>query len=267
MMPYASTTTSMVVPYSGAMTGMTAMTMSPVCSANVSTDTACLLNQISALRNDIRSLQGTVRAAALSAQGQQLVSRMNMLIADELMFRQEIAQNPTMPNAHAQALALTAQADALNRDIADYNRQLSLIPADQRPYIASDLNTFTVAYWQPAMTRFAEFRTNFANSSTAYQPAYAANPWLQPWQTTFSSDIGNIAMDQQQYASVNWWSSMQVAGSTEVFPGGTLTTPSGAVIYIPAGAILMPVTTTTGTTTTTTPTTTTTTTGGTGGTY
>lgn len=43
---------------------------------------------------------------------------------------------------------------------------------------------------------------------------------MQSWLTAYQSNLNNIASDQQQFASVNWWGNMQVAGSMETYPQG-----------------------------------------------
>jgi hypothetical protein len=209
--------------------------------SNVSPDTACLMSQVVGLRNDVHALQGSVRAATLEVRGQQLVSRVNSLMASELLFRQQLAQNPNLPNASTLAFALSQQSDSLNNDLADYNRELSLIPVDQRPYLASDMNSFTIAYWNPTMQRFADYHNSFnAAALNAYQPAYASNPWLQGWQSNYQASLGNLAIAPQNYASVSWWSGSAVAGSMECYPNANpnaVMVPSGSVIYIPANSL------------------------------
>lgn len=259
MTPMTSAMTTVVVPYTGTATGicptvgLIPMTGMTAYQTNVSGDALYLSNQIAALRNDVRSLQGTVRAMALTTRGQQLITQVNQLIAEEMVFRQLIAANPNLPGAQATALSLTARAETLTRELADFNRELSMIPADERPLVAQELTTFTTAYWNPTMQRFADYRLNFAGSGTSYQPAFAANPWLQQWHTGFQADLASLGGIPQQYAQVNWWSDMRVAGTVETFPGGTMTLPNGTIVYIPAGTILTPSASTTGTTTGTTP--------------
>lgn len=182
-MAYPNGTTTMVVPGSN----ISAMSMSPSmmasgasCPSNMSSDTTCLMNQIALLRNDVKTLQGPVRAAAITSCGSQLVSRMNQLIASEMIFRQQVAANPNLPGAQTTALELTAQAESLNRDIADFSREPSSIPTDQRPFLAADLNTFTVACWTPAQIRFAEYRTNINQAGTAINSRMRPIPGCNP---------------------------------------------------------------------------------------
>lgn len=203
----------------------------------VSSDTACVLNAISGLRSDIRALNGTVTAAALQVRGQALISRMNQLMNQEIAFRQQLAANPNMPGAQIIANQLTNEANALNQDIAAFNTELSMVPTDQRPFITAQLNTFDVAYWTPALQRFASYRSQFPQSGSVYQTASVSNPWLTTWQSSYQTAINNIATSPQVYASAYWWSSTRVLGSTETFPAGSMMTlPSGAVIYIPASS-------------------------------
>ncbi|HEY3376361.1 MAG TPA: hypothetical protein VGL77_02610 [Armatimonadota bacterium] len=258
VLPSSTVTSTTVVPYgSGPMVStmpgtvmmpMPSTTMSMVPPANMSPDTASIVNQIIALRSDVHALQGQVYAAALELRGQQLVSRVNELMANEMLFRQQIAANPTLPNAQATSLQLSAQADALNRDLASFNRELSLIPADQRPYLAQQLNAFTVAYWDPTMQNFAAYRTQFTTNATAYQPAYASNAWLQPWVANYQTSLDNLAAAPQNYASVSWWSETRVLGTSETYPGTMMSLPQGAVIYIPANTASTMGLTSTGTT-------------------
>lgn len=244
---YASTTS---VPASGS--SSTISTTVATMPTTVSPDTAAVINEIRALRGDIR-------ATALEMQGRMLANRINMLQASEVVFRQTVAANPNNPVDHAIALQLQAQATALNSDIMAYNQELSMIPADQRPFIAQRLNAFDVVYWTPATQSFAQYRLNYQqNVSTAYQPAYANTAWLQDWQTNYSTALNNIGTTQQTFASTRWWTTTAstgnptVLGSTEVYPNGTAIQP-GSAIVLPAGTIIIvpPMPATTGTTGTT----------------
>lgn len=212
-------------------------------TASVSPDTACLINEIAALRSEVRATRAEMRATALESRGLALVSRLNQLQAEEMMFRQQISTNPNTPNAQMMAMTLQSQADALYRDISAFNSELGTIPQDQRPYLAARLNNFQQIYWNPAMQQFATYRSQFPQASTTYQAAYTANPWLQTWQANYSASLNNISNVPQIYASANWWSNMQVLGTTETLPSGgsvvvgpAMNLPTGAVIYIPAGA-------------------------------
>lgn len=243
--PMYGAATGMIPMYS---TGMQASTS----YLNISPDTAFLANQISALRSDVRGVQGQIRASAIEMRGQELTSRVNQLIAEETIFRQQLAANPNLPNAQATANLLAFQADTLNRDLAAYNREIAMVPMELRPYVANDLNTFTVAYWNPTMQRFAEYRAQF--SPTNYQHAFAANPWLQNWTTGYQTSLNNIGTVQQTYAMSSWWGqTSMVAGSMEMYPGGVAYVPVGTVTtgtWTAPGAI---VSTTTVTTTPVTP--------------
>ncbi|HEX2949109.1 MAG TPA: hypothetical protein VHV83_06020 [Armatimonadota bacterium] len=212
-------------------------------TTSMSSETAAcygVANQVSALRGDVRSLQGTIRAASLTIRGQDLVNRMNQLMANETLFRQELSANPNLPGAQAMAIRLTQQAEDLNRDLASFNRELSMIPVEQRPFIANDLNAFSVAYWDPTMQRFSAYTTQFAQMTPTYQTASAANPWLQNWQTSYQSALNAINAAPQTYASNAWWSNTRVLGSVEMYPTTTTTgtgmMPQGTIIYIPAGS-------------------------------
>jgi hypothetical protein len=210
-------------------------------SANMSPDTASLINQINGLRSDIHALQGTMQASAIEQRGQMLVNRMNSLMADEISFRQQIAANPNLPNAQATANNLSQRADALNRDIASFNVELSMVSPDQRPYVAPQLNAFTAAYWNPTVQRFASYSSQFtAQASTAYQPAVASNPWLPSWESSYQNSINTVASAPQTYASANWWSTTQVLGSTEVFPGcgtSSMVLPQGSMLVVPNSSV------------------------------
>jgi len=224
-----SSTPSVVYP-----TGMStsaAMVMSPYCpNAAVSPGTACLLSQMEAVR-------GQILASQLTMQGQMLTSRINALQAQEMAFRQALAANPNMPNAQLMAQQLTAEANALNRDVAAFNTTLSMVPANQRPFVAQQLNTFDVAYWQPTRQQFSTYQASWPQASTGYQPAFAANPWLQPWLNNYQASVGTLGQTQQVFASTRWWTQpTAVAGTIETFPstgGSYMMLPSGAVIFIP----------------------------------
>ncbi|OPZ87772.1 MAG: hypothetical protein BWY76_00308 [bacterium ADurb.Bin429] len=218
------------------------MTTMPGCPANISMETACLINELRATRADIR-------AASLELRGQMLVDRMNQLQAREELFRQQVAMNPSAQYDRTTALQLQAEAMTLSNDIAAFNRELSMIPADQRPYLAQRLNTFTVAYWQPATQQFTVYRSGFQqNSPGAYQPAFASNAWLQTWHTNYNTALGNVTTSQQNLAAANWWSGTaaagvpttgtpQVLGTTEMYPG--MTVQPGSAIVLPAGTVII----------------------------
>lgn len=228
--------------------GMTSMY--PMGTTTVSTDTAVLANQIAALRADVQSLQATVRATNLQMRAQDLASRMNQLMTDEQTFRQQLAANPNLPNAQLTANNLSMRAAAINNDLNSFYRELSLIPVNQRPGIATELSAYTAATWDPTLQRFSQYSTDFTTqAATAYQPAVAANPWLTDWQTSYRASLTGVQTTQTAFAPNNWLSGSRVAGMMETYPGGgTVTLPPGAVIYIPAGTIM----TTSGVTTTTT---------------
>jgi len=198
----------------------------------VSSNTAALINELEAIR-------GQILASQLTLQGQTLTSRMNALMSQEMALRQAIASNPNLPNAQWMALQLNAEANALNRDIAAFTTTLSMVPAAQRPYVAQQVNTFDVAYWQPTMQQFSAYTASLPMAMTSYQPAFAANPWLQPWLTNYHASVMSLSQTPQVFASVRWWTqpTTVVLGSTEVFPsttfGGFFMLPNGAVIYIP----------------------------------
>ena len=210
----------------------------PGCS-NVSSDTACLLNEL-------RAERAAIHVAGLELRGQMLITRIDALMSEETTFRLRLANNPAWPDAQIVATQIGNDATVLNRDITAYNRELSMISPGQRPFIASELNTFDTVYWQPALASLANYNTSFAQSMTAYQPAYACNPWLQGWITTYQASLGTLAQSPQAFASVRWWNAPQVLGSTEVYPttslpaagGNTFVLPSGAVIFIPASGTM-----------------------------
>lgn len=212
--------------------GMSSMYPSGVTSP----DTAAILNEL-------RATRAQILAAQLEVRGQTLVDRMNNLQAQEMSFRQQLAANPNLPNAQIMANNLQAQATSLNNDIAAFNRELALVPSDIRPQLASSLNTFDVAYWTPAFSQFAMYQASWPQTATTYQPLFAANPWLQPWWTSYQSSLNNIAMAPTTYVTARWWATPQfsaVAGSTEVYPGGSIMMlPSGAAIYFPPGTMPM----------------------------
>lgn len=194
----------------------------------------------SAVLSELSAIRGQILATQLTMQGQALTTRMNSLISQETMLRQALAANPNLPNAQLMALQLSAEADALNRDIAAFNTTVSMVPAAQRPFVAQQMNTFDVAYWQPAVQRFSQYQASLPTAATTYQPAYAANPWLQPWFTGYQASVSSVSQTQPVFASVRWWTqpTTVVLGSTEVFPGtstgGYYMMPNGAVIFIPA---------------------------------
>ncbi|MHB9109735.1 MAG: cupin domain-containing protein [Armatimonadota bacterium] len=194
--------------------------------------------------SELQAIRGQILASQLTMQGQMLTSRMNALISQETMLRQALAANPNLPNAQQMALQLSAEAEALNRDIAAFNTQVSMVPAAQRPFVAQQMNTFDVAYWQPTVQRFSQYQASLPAATTTYQPAFAANPWLQPWLTNYQASVSSVAQTQPVFASVRWWTQTGqpgsvVLGTTEVFPGTMggqyYMLPSGAVIFIPAG--------------------------------
>lgn len=234
-------TTNVVTTPSTAYTVPGSMISTATTCGNVSPETACVVNEL-------RAVRGQIFASALQLRGQALVDRLNMLTMQEMTFRQQLASNPNMPGAQAEASSLTAQATALNQDIAAYNRELSMVPTDIRPYVATQINTFDVVYWQPSMQQFATYRTQFQTSGPAtYQPAVVANPWLTQWQTNYQTSLNNIGSTQQTIASVRWWGSPQVLGTTETLPAGStisptgtmMMLPNGAAIYFPPGTVLM----------------------------
>ena len=208
--------------------------------ANVSSDTTCLLNQLMAIQSELRMTRGMLMASGLEMRGQMLINRMDTLIAQETAFRAEMEANPKMGGAHTQATALQARADVLDRDIAAYTRELSLLPSDARPLTAMQLSTFDQVYWGPAMDRLAAYNTNFRETAcTMYQPAFAANPWLSPWVTTYSAALSTMNANRQVYASARWWTTMQVLGSTEVYPNMANVPAGSTVYYVPAGSVVV----------------------------
>lgn len=230
--PSMVTSTPSVI-YPTGVTTSAATVVSPYCpNAAVSPGTACLLSEMEAVRGQILAFQFTM-------QGQELTSRIHALQAEEMAFRQALAANPNLPNAQLMALQLTAEANALNRDIAAFNTTLSMVHASQRPFVAQQLSTFDAAYWQPTIQQFSAYQASLQNVSTSYQPAFAANPWLQPWLADYQASIGTVGQTQQVFASVRWWTQpVAVAGTVETFPstttgGSYMMLPSGAVIYIP----------------------------------
>lgn len=213
-------------------TAVTGNVVSPLCpNTMVSRDTACILNQMA-------MVQGQILASQLTIQGQMLTTRMNALISQEMQFRQALAANPNLPNAQLTALQLSAEAEALNRDIAAFNTTLSMVPAAQRPFVAQQMNTFDVAYWQPTVQRFNTYTAALPQATTIYQPAFAVNPWLQPWITGYQANVMALQQTPQVFASVRWWTTQPttvVLGTAEAFPStsGYYLLPSGAVVYIP----------------------------------
>jgi len=207
--------------------------LSAAASGVTSQDTACLLSEIRALRAE-------VAAQSLNMQGQTLANRLNQLTTSEQVFRQAIIANPNLPNAQLIALQLSAEAQALNRDIANYARALSLVPADLRPYMAASLSQFDVATWQPALQSFSAYQASLPASLAIYQPAFAQNPWLQTWFTNYQTALVPLSQTPLTVASVRWWTNQpMVLGSAQMFPGiqmgAASVLPSGAVIFIPAG--------------------------------
>ena len=202
---------------------------------NVSPDTACILNEL-------RASRASMHLVGLEMRGQMLASRIDRLIADENTFRARLAANPTWPDAQFTSMQISNEATLLNRDITAYNRELSMIPSDQRPYIATELNTFDTLYWGPSLAELSSYQANFAQSITVYQPAYACNPWLQGWVTNYQASLTTLGQAPQTYASARWWSTTQVLGSTEFYPGqqpvagSTMFLPNGSAIFIPAGS-------------------------------
>lgn len=229
--------TGATIPVTGAVatTPGTVMVAGTSCPANVSPETACLLNEISLLRSEVNATRGEVLSASLVQQGQQLVSRMDQLSASEMMFRQQLLANPNLPNAQLQASMLREQAIVLNRDIAAYNQSINAIPVSQRPFVASRLSSFQQAYWTPALQRFSTYQAQL--TTTTYQPAYAANPWLQTWVTDYQASLNSVATSGQQFAQVV--PTMTVAGTMETFPTtGTMSVPAGSTIMMPDGTVM-----------------------------
>ncbi|MHB9131723.1 MAG: hypothetical protein ACYDBB_11625 [Armatimonadota bacterium] len=203
-----TTTTTMGTPVAS-----TLPTVAPVCpTTNVSADTSCLVQELAAVRGELRALRGEMRATALSLQGQMIISQMSQLQLDEMTFRQQLAANPRLPGAQATAMSLENRARLLNSQIMAFNNELAMVPPDQRPYMQAQLNTFNVAYWQPAMQNFTTYRTTF--TASAYQPAVNANPWLPSWSNRYQASLNNVATTNQNFASA-WWVGPQVAGTVE----------------------------------------------------
>lgn len=199
----------------------------PFCAGNMSNDTSCTLSALNAIR-------GEIRASALELRGQMLIGQVDQLMNDEATFRAQLAANPNLPGGQTMSMGLAARANALNRDIAAYTRELNMVSPEMRPYVVTRLNTFDTLYWSPALARLSNYSTTFAQSSTIYQPAFAANPWLQPWWTGYQTSLNTLGQYPQTYASVRWWTGPQVLGSTEIYQGQMMTTvPSGSVVYIP----------------------------------
>jgi len=201
---------------------------------NVSPDTACILNEL-------RANRATLMLAGLEMRGTMLTNRTDRLISDETIFRTRLAANPTWPDAQVTSMQISNEATLLNRDIIAYNRELSMIPADQRPYIASSLNTYDTLYWEPTLAELSNYQTSFAQNVTVYQPAYACNTWLQGWVTNYQTTVVSLGQTPQTFASARWWSTTQVLGSTEFYPGqpaagSTMVLPSGSAIFIPASS-------------------------------
>lgn len=220
-----TTTTTTVTPVASAYP-----VVNPVCpTTNVSADTSCLLQELAAVRGEIRAMRGEMRATALSFQGQMIISQMNQLQADEMTFRQQLAANPRLPGAQATAMSLENRSRLLNNQIIAFNNELASIPPDERPYMQAQLNTFSVAYWQPAMQNFSTYRSTF--TASAYQPAAAANPWLPAWSNRYQASLNNVTTTNQNFASA-WWVSPQVAGTTETTTTTTMgTTGAGTGMY------------------------------------
>jgi len=237
-------------------TGTTSSTMgiAPVCpTSNVSPETACVLNELAALRGETRAIRGQIYATSLEMRGQELIHRLSLLQREELAFRQQIAANPNLPNAQLFATSLQNQANALNQDIAAFNTEVNMVPMNMRPYVAQQLGTFQTVYWQPAMQRFAAYRTQFPQSATQYQPAFAANPWLPGWHAGYQTTITAVAVTPTQVAVAapsGWWTDTRVLGSTETYQTGTMmqgqiqvlgsteTLPGGGTV-IPGGTSIM----------------------------
>lgn len=219
-------------------------------------DTQCIINELEALRNDVRAARGTVATASLVATGMALVNRINALQIEELDFRTALAasQSATTPMHDGQVMAtrLMNQAVALNQDIVSFNQALAMITPDQRPYMAADLNNFDVTFWTPALQHFACYNTQFQQSmASSYQPLYATFPWLQCWLTNYQTSLNSIAMVPQTFASCRWWCSAGpvVFGAVQPYPcgtcananqfgqGGFITTANGSTIFVPAGSV------------------------------
>jgi hypothetical protein len=249
-MAFAAGATTTTVPASGTpsvgVTGstdvMVAGTTSTVTMAGVPTT---VTPETAAIINEIRALRAEIRATTLEVQGQMLVSRINDLAAREMIFRQIVSTTTLTPEQRMMAMQLQAEAMALNSDVVAYNQTLNAIPADQRPYLAQRLNTFDVVYWQPATQQFVQYRTNFQqNSPTAYQPAFANNAWLQNWHAGYTTSLNTLGTSQQTFASTRWWTttasigSPTVLGTTEMYPGSMSIQP-GSAIVLPAGTVII----------------------------
>jgi len=243
MTAYGASTT---VPYSSC--GQAACI--PVCptatTCNVSRDTGCILNELTALRNEMRATRGQVLASSLMAQGAMIIARLNELQSDEMAFRVAFTGNQSLPESHAIATKLQSQINAINQDIAAFNQALAAIPADMRPYLAGNLSTFDTAYWTPALQRFAAYSNQFQQSN-AYQTQCASLSWMPNWKSDFQTALNTVAASPTTYACSRWWVNMPtVAGSTETLSanaqavtanGMTLVTPNGSTIFIPAGSM------------------------------
>ena len=262
--PTAAFPGSVTVPYSPS-TGMAYypnLTATGVCQsmpmgtpsgcACSSPDTACLLNELEALRSDIRSTRAQIKSASLQLQGQVIIGLMNRLMNEEQAYRQGLAANPHLTGAQVMAMGLQYRVNEINQQITAFNQELSMIPPDQRSFLACDLNTFDTAYWTPAMQRFASYTNQFIqNACTVYQPLYAANPWLQSWQTSFQTALNTISTAPQTYASARWWAMVPtvqgstVLGTTEVFQpgsqiiGSVMMLPTGNTVFVPSGSVPM----------------------------
>jgi hypothetical protein len=212
----------------------------PTACANVSGDTACLANQLAAIQSELRMMRGMLIASSLEMRGQTLINRIDTLIAQETAFRQALAANPRLPGAQAQATALQARADMLDRDLAAFTREVSMLPADVRVTTAAGFSSFDQIYWTPALERLAAYNAHFRETAcAAYQPAFAANPWLSPWVTTYSAALSTMNTNRQVYASARWWSNMQVLGTTETYPN-LQNLPAGSMVYyVPAGSVVV----------------------------
>ncbi|MHB9023244.1 MAG: hypothetical protein ACYC7E_03590 [Armatimonadota bacterium] len=231
--PTTSTTTTNVAATTGTTGTTPAMgvqpsaqnfpTVQPVCAtARVDRDTSCLLQELAAVRSELRALRGQLVASALQLQGQQLVSRLNQLTLDEMMLRNNLAANPNYPNAQQQAQMLQTQANTLAFDIQAFNNQMAMVPMDMRPYVAPQLSAFDQSYWTPAMNRFAMYRTQFPTVVATYQTASTANPWLQGWLAGYQTALNTIGTSQQIATANVWWTNTQVLGTTEMYPNANM---------------------------------------------
>jgi len=226
----------------GTVTGTVPTVVYPLGSTMPVATTGVVSSDTNSILNGLAAVQGQIYASQLVSQGQMLTSRMNALMAQEMQFRQALAANPNLPNAQITALQLTAEANGLNQDIAAYNTTVSMVPVALRPYLAQQMNTFDVAYWQPTVQRFSTYTASLPQTTITYQPAFAANPWLQPWLMNYQASVTALSQTQPVFASVRWWTTTAavpptttVLGTTEVFPttGGYYMLPNGAVVYIP----------------------------------